>query len=127
MFLCVSKNSSAYDSTNNRHCFHDCCATNECLFAHFGIHMAHAVSPTTLPVSSSVENSTGLWQQLRSSCEDTFDLALCQSLKVSYQLWQCSIQLYSDFFDEWPKSLNNFFFKLCNRSLQEKKLFFMAC
>ncbi|KAK3781458.1 hypothetical protein RRG08_019083 [Elysia crispata] len=78
------KNSSAYDSTNNRHCFHDCCATNECLFAHFGIHMAHAVSPTTLPVSSSVENSTGLWQQLRGSCEDTFDLALCQSLKTDH-------------------------------------------
>ncbi|RUS87383.1 hypothetical protein EGW08_004837, partial [Elysia chlorotica] len=78
-------NASAYDSTNNRHCFHDCCATNECLFPHFGIHMAHAVSPTTLPVSGPSWNSTGLWQQLLGSCEDTFDLALCQSLKNDHK------------------------------------------
>ncbi|GFR79651.1 hypothetical protein ElyMa_000560900 [Elysia marginata] len=90
--FCQNKN--AYDGSNKHYCFLDCCANNECLFPHFGLHMAHAVSPTSLPAAAAPSwNSTGLWEQLRGSCEDAFDLALCQSLKDDHDLCRNRLHL----------------------------------
>ena len=78
-----SQNSSAYNSDNYWSCIHDCCLTNACLFPHFGIHMANSVVPTTVPAAGQSGNTgKNLWQKLRGSCKDTFNLQLCQSLKV---------------------------------------------
>ncbi|GFO44043.1 hypothetical protein PoB_007054800 [Plakobranchus ocellatus] len=88
------KNSSAYDGTNQYRCTHDCCTTNECLFPHFGIHMAHAVIPATIaPNTSSSGNNDGLWQKLHGSCEDTLNLELCQSLKKDHDLCRSRLSL----------------------------------
>ncbi|GFR88817.1 hypothetical protein ElyMa_002527300, partial [Elysia marginata] len=88
------KNASAYNSDNYWSCTHDCCLTNECLFPHFGIHMANSVvstNPQTNGQSGGDGNS--LWEKLRGSCRDTFNLPLCQSLKNDHNLCRSRLSL----------------------------------
>ncbi|KAK3781460.1 hypothetical protein RRG08_019085 [Elysia crispata] len=94
-FICYQcQNASAYNSDNYWRCTHDCCVTNECLFPHFGIHMASAVAPSTAPTTdTSGSAGSSLWQQLRGSCQDTFNLALCESLKNDHDLCRSRLSL----------------------------------